>query len=512
MMLKLAFILHALSPISYRLLRRFLPFPSEETLRKHFRERVEAVRENLESAKNLPERLVDWRAGNGQRIQVVVAFDAAYCTHRGLAGSGGAMAYMMLPLDLAYHPMLLQTTWSINARIRTPELTQAELRCDDLAGAGFDVVAVATDGDTGTDALQLELFGRHFKGLLCSLAEADVRVEQSSGEILGHCEGWRRVPISDPLRLFKAFRWRVIKNLIQAMLKGEMLLGLAGPQGQRDLNAEDARELLEIVPTMVDTKSTAHAQDAPALQLVNAKVLRKLLRGAYFEIALSLLPWSFIDLALRGAGLSRDDRMACLEIAYRVFAVVGPLLPKAKRGQPQPVWTKIQWVRGMNLCVVLFHVLRHMKDDEIVSLGRLGTHPVEGHFGVVRGTLRGDNDFKHWLGAEARGEMVERLLVDLGQPQLTRRTRVPISGVFVAGHEDEPTFDAAEAVCAADAFARGDCGAGKAILDLLKGPLRAATRSAPHQGSRCGLWHVARIFASGDGGVPEWGAQTSEKC
>jgi hypothetical protein len=245
---------------------------------------------------------------------------------------------------------------------------------------------------------------------------------------------------------------------------------------------------------MVDTKSTALA---PALQLVNAEVLKKLLHDGNLECALFLFPWTFIDTAIRGEGLDRPDREACAEVAFRVLAIVGPLLPKAKRGQPQPMYTRMQWVRGMNLCVVLFHVLLHMEDDDILSLGRLGTHPVEGHFGVVRAMMRGDTDFGHWVGAEVRGEIVERLLAKHGQPQLTRRTRVPISGTTVSGREIESTFNAEQAVRDADRFARGDCGAGKAILDLLKGPLAAATRPAPRQGSRCGLGHIARIFASG---------------
>jgi hypothetical protein len=262
-MLKLAYILHALSPICYRLLRRFLPFPSEETLRRHFREMVETLRENLNTGKELRERLVEWRAGNQQVITVVVAFDAASCTAQGLAGSGGAMDFMMLPLNRFHHTMLLQTTWSDNARIGAAELGLVKRQYKVLTAAKFHVLAVATDGDTATDALHREFNGRYFENL-CPLAQADVRVERSIGEILGHLEGWRCVPISGPLHLFKAIRWRFIKHLIKPMLNEKLLLGLAGPEGQRDFNEEDACALLSLVPTMSDTKSTAHAQDAPA--------------------------------------------------------------------------------------------------------------------------------------------------------------------------------------------------------------------------------------------------------
>ena len=96
--------------------------------------------------------------------------------------------------------------------------------------------------------------------------------------------------------------------------------------------------------------------------------------------------------------------------------------------------------RAMNLCVGLFYIIREMPGA--ILLGRFGTHSIESHFGIVRSALRGQAQWRYWLGAEAYASLVVRMKHVLGLRVRSRAGRIPISGGVVAamGEEDETTI------------------------------------------------------------------------
>jgi hypothetical protein len=62
-LVSLSYVLHALSPLSYRLLRRFLPFASKETIRREFLAETSQLRVDLVSGENLEDRVLTWGSG-----------------------------------------------------------------------------------------------------------------------------------------------------------------------------------------------------------------------------------------------------------------------------------------------------------------------------------------------------------------------------------------------------------------------------------------------------------------
>jgi hypothetical protein len=167
-------------------------------------------------------------------------------------------------------------------------------------------------------------------------------------------------------------------------------------------------------------------------------------------------------------------------------------MPKEQKGARKPWWTEMQIIRSRNLCVALYHALTHIAPGTSLALGRIGSHAVECHFGMVRSMLRGDDRLDRWLSAEVKAIMVSRLLAQLGQDPITRRSRVPISGVRVASTDVAAAFDRAWLVDAVLALANGeDEGeAAAAILQVLEGPLGSAVGQAPRQGRGSGTRHV----------------------
>jgi hypothetical protein len=74
----------------------------------------------------------------------------------------------------------------------------------------------------------------------------------------------------------------------------------------------------------------------------------------------------------------------------------------------------------MNLCVAVYAALDM---ESSVHLGRIGTHPVEGHFGVVRAALRGVSQWRTWLSAEVFASIIPEFRDRLGLRARPRRGR-----------------------------------------------------------------------------------------
>jgi hypothetical protein len=93
--------------------------------------------------------------------------------------------------------------------------------------------------------------------------------------------------------------------------------------------------------------------------------------------------------------------------------------------------------RAMNLCVGLFY--NPPKSPGALLLGRFGTHSIESHIAIVRSALRGQGQWRYWLGAEAYTNLVVGMKTVLGLRTRGRAGRIPISGGVVAamGEEDE---------------------------------------------------------------------------
>jgi hypothetical protein len=74
---------------------------------------------------------------------------------------------------------------------------------------------------------------------------------------------------------------------------------------------------------------------------------------------------------------------------------------------------------------------------ETLVVGRLGTHDVECHFGLIRSVLRGQAKWTFWKWAEAYNELLRRWLGELGLRQHGRSGRLQVSGAHVPLEDPE---------------------------------------------------------------------------
>ena len=314
------------------------------------------------------------------------------------------------------------------------------------------------------------------------------------------------MPISDLLHLLKCIRRRLHD---WALNPGKP--GLKGAGGMV-LNAVALGELSDFVAIIDDGSQHTGFQDVPALELCRLTTLVECITRGMHEAARYLAPFSLIEAAIREVGVSRRVRCQLLQMAFT-------LLNRARLAIGEDFWLRDQILRAMNLCVMMFFVLVHFRAMRI-AMGRLGSHALECHFGLVRSMLRGDDRFEMWMAAEVRAMLLTQFLASLEVPSVSRRTRVPISGAQVPALEEEDievTFEGIEGLsgevtfthdfdrdldwCVAAAREFGevvdsfDNDFSRMVLELeahlegcgIREPLRP-------QGSRAGVAHVTRFM------------------
>jgi hypothetical protein len=244
-MLQLAFVVHSLSPIAYEFMRRYIRFPSRKTLDLHFMEELDDTK--LEILDKLSELLRNYREVNGctGKVAVAVGMDATSVTRTGMKmekGPGeGVMVFMLLPLCADLPSAVIHVASSRKMKIGADTATQKRRLLRHLRHADFDVVAITSDADPGTNAWHSEFFRRYANErpdgsfpIPSFMDDAFSRVRRSSRESPGwdHSddEGMMELakeegeveqepprvpmPISDLLHLLKAIRRRVGSELL----------------------------------------------------------------------------------------------------------------------------------------------------------------------------------------------------------------------------------------------------------------------------------------------------------
>ena len=253
--------------------------------------------------------------------------------------------------------------------------------------------------------------------------------------ITGSCaeaEDWidrgRPIPVSDLLHLLKATRRRLVHHVLHGRQN------VNGPDGLA-VTSEECDQLAQWVPSFRDASKHAGFQDGIALDLAQVSLVLKCEEAGMFGLARYLAPWAFLEAAFSEEKVNRRTRRLFLQCAHSL------LLTQLKAQVENPFWLSDQIRRGVNLCVAVFSILERFPDIDI-ALGRIGSHSLECHFGIVRAVLRHDDRFDRWLSAEAKAIMIGRFLSNLGVPDFRRRTRVAASGATARAENDlEPMKD-----------------------------------------------------------------------
>jgi hypothetical protein len=355
------------------------------------------------------------------------------------------MAFLLVPLghDLPNVIVLLHPTATMKVD-SAAEATRVQLLQMNSA-VGFE----AAGGDPGTNPL-------HRAGeAVYQVLPADVTLDRviealEPRERVRTRTGWE-VTVTEMIHWLKRLRGRFLKR----QEKGETLesVGGAALAHRTRGGCSSGRDCPDSLETGC---SIVQYQDGPALDLFQIdKVLEcidaeaaavawsKRSRPMYddeedessapslYGVARYLMPAAMIEAVVREPHLTRLTRLDLLQAAFTVL--FGEI--KRDKGEPTP-WTTQQLYRGANLCVVLYRVLTRI--DEPLALGRIGSHSLECHFGIVRAILRGDDRWERWLSAEVRAELAAEYIQDLDLSRVSAEDAHPSRGRLLSARWMRP--------------------------------------------------------------------------
>jgi hypothetical protein len=142
-----------------------------------------------------------------------------------------------------------------------------------------------------------------------------------------------------------------------------------------------------------------------------------------------MLPITSLSLVVRYSRLNFSTRCSLLKAAYSVLYWANQNRPPTgfahgiaersskKKPVKQTLWTNGMIIRAMNLCVALRYGCMMWGKSPVqfsFGIGRIGTHPVECHFGMTRTMLRGETRYCRFFSTEINAILVQENMEELG--------------------------------------------------------------------------------------------------
>jgi hypothetical protein len=339
-------------------------------------------------------------------VLINLAKDASYTTADGHATPGpnhGIFTWFAMPLNVRMRTFVVHVCQTENARVdamvrgRNGQIIQA------LRGGGCRLEVESTDGDSGTTAAHL---AQHVQQWTAREKLALLGSERGLGASL-----FDKVRLLRALGVFDEVRWaadflhwaRTVRNRV--LDRGHVIVRVPGGEPIcRD-------EIVGRMPAApgVDGPGLDSAeskfQDAPPIAMNSLHSLVWAM-SAFPEYARFISIGVVIQAALRLTWLSRSARMLCLEMADAMitFWMIYDPIASAKLAQffrksddrAMAFYSHDQLIRAASLIFVMAQQLE-IHADVAIDTCRLGTKPLEEHFGTTRQGARGDDRDSRWL-------------------------------------------------------------------------------------------------------------------
>jgi hypothetical protein len=392
---KVCWVIYSLSPKSYRVTHKVLPVPSATTLLSFMRDRKVHATAALTGGDELDEYLQEYRKNvhmPDEECPCVLAFDATPTVPTGVrfnkGGKESCFAFLLLPLDHRYPDTLVRSVlWKTDA-ITDPILKIKDELCVRLAANDFKCHFIATDGDSGMNALHTEAFAK-YKDFAGGLAEIVAQLIALDPDSLSQ---WS---IPDLFHMEKnACAKLATSNLA---LHSESHTRITAESVADDLKSERMRKVLTARSNLDFLK------DSLALETFTLDNLIELWQSGNPTAAYFMLPWVALNLAVRNPAITVETRLSLIDVAFTVVFDVFHNYPETGKtagivqgGKPNDVktfWSQLVCERGCNLCVGLYWAIERWGHTQIgfcLALARIGSHSCECHFGITRSTLNGE--------------------------------------------------------------------------------------------------------------------------
>jgi hypothetical protein len=460
-----AYGLHAISPKAYRFAREALPLPSISAVVAHGQWETGYVGNALkaQSEASLSKLLQEYRTGEGlapdEWVPATLAFDATPVNSKGIGSNwsaGSCFTFILLPLDHRHKDLVIHSERHKDGHIDDDIRTARDKLLRVAKANHFLCHFVATDGDNGVEGAHTEAFKKYEKAPPDLHSIVAMLTDGGTKDL----EDW---PISDLFHLLKNARAREALGKLAVSAKTPDLVTaktlaknvpkadkhLFEPGRHIDLLKDDLAVQTFSLDNLLWIWSGYDPHHLPECEARYWDAGDP--NGGFF-----MAPFVALSLAVRNEALGIAARLDLLQVAFSFFfgmmqqypkcgAQKGITENKTKESPRQTLWARAMCRRACNLCVGLYWAIRKYCAPEYLNAGfqlalnRIGTHPVECHFGMTRSTLNGDPRWERFFAAQVKAVIIHRVMRRLGFRSYIRRFSEP-AGCVVPHNSEESVF------------------------------------------------------------------------
>ena len=288
------------------------------------------------------------------------------------------------------------------------------------------VMFFATDGETTTNTWHNEKFNKWIKDNL----------DKDFNELIDIAKKDIPWPISDVLHLLKCARSHVLNHLICLF-----------PENMTCINVELMEKALNLGRVLSDRTKEGRMKDSYALSLFSWESFMKLYEATRNDALYYLLPFTFMNEAVRSKCLTRQERLQFLEVAYLVLidqyksnaANKNPLFTeKFRKTALGTTFADTIFLKRCINTVIGMGVALKIDIDEI-GLERVGTHRLECFFGYMRMCSQGNHSSDRAIRAAIKSLLIGQYSREINY-KITIQKRVNEGGVKITREIDDSIF------------------------------------------------------------------------
>ena len=403
----ICFLLFINSNITYALLRKFLPLPHPDHLRKVYRYTMKIKKQNLLN-KNQIEFLLkelhnELTKEEKKPIVAALAFDAATIDPRD-NGSTGIIVFNAQPLEGENKTKVVYVEKNKNGKADKKTITEI---VNDIESSGKKANIlfrfIAMDGDSASNQFHLDFnkYLNSFKG----------KYNEDFLEYVGKYP--KPIPISDWLHLLKNLRTRINENKI-ILFKGSEVITM-----------KKIGEFLDLEDAVMNSRGRSTMRDDLALRLINDKNISVLGNNEQYCSLILMVPFVLFTIVLQSENLSVEARKKLCLLSYEIITQVSKesqKLPHQRSEYTDNVayLLNMMQIRTLNTIIGVAYALKDYGDGIMTS--RLGTHIVEFIFGRMRNGCQGFDSLDQCIYQLVKEQISKEIL------EKYNKEEVPVSG------------------------------------------------------------------------------------
>lgn len=402
----ICFMLYINSNITYKLLRKFIPLPNPDNLRKEYKTMIKSKEDNLLNERQIKYLLEELKGemskDENKPIIATISFDAATIDPEN-QGSNGLFVFNYQPLQGDLPTKVVNLVLKDNGKA-DDEILQ---RVKEIAEAGKEVNIifrfVASDSDPKTNILHNRFIDyiNTFQG-------------NNFDELLDYVDDYPDlIPISDWLHLCKNLRSRFATQKI-LLFKGSDVI-----------DPKRICQELDLDPKILAAVGRESMRDDLALKLINFDSLKKLSNFEEYCCLVLLLPFVLFTDVLQSTKLSIEARKQLCFISYEILTLLaneskGIQTVKSRNSDKVGYLRNTMRERTQNTILGFAYALKYYGKNLMTS--RLGTHIVEYIFGHMRNGCNGYDVLDKCVYQLVKAEVTKEILEKYGKEEL------PIAG------------------------------------------------------------------------------------